>query len=308
MSKRRGLPEASRMRHDAHFVDQLVRADELPVGRKIAIHLLDTNPDQPRSAMGDLEELTRSVAAKGVLEPILVRPTESGRFTIISGERRFRAALEAGLAEVPCIEMDVSDSELLEIALVENLQRKDLTPFEEADGYLALQEKHGYTHDQIAGAVGKSRVTVTEALSIGRLPGAVQAECRRADIASKSFLLELGRLRSEGLMLDAVHAWIVGEQVSRDDLRETKRENPQTAGRSRSLAFRKSFAFDYVPDDRRYKVSLVFLGKGQKKDDVLTAIRDLAKKIESGEIDLEGHGRFVKAKKLTGRGRQDPKS
>ena len=135
VSKRRGLPESSRMRHDSHFVDQLVRADELPVGRRIAIHLIEANPDQPRSVMGDLSELTKSIVDKGVLEPILVRPRGDGRFTIISGERRFRASLDAGLAEIPCIEMDVPDNELLEIALIENLQRKDLSPFEEAEGY-----------------------------------------------------------------------------------------------------------------------------------------------------------------------------
>ena len=142
MSKRRGLPETSRMRHDSHFVEQLVRADELPVGRRIPIHLIEANPDQPRSSMGDLAELTKSITDKGVLEPILVRPREDGRYTIISGERRFRASLDAGLTEIPCIEMEVSDSELLEIALIENLQRKDLSPFEEADGYRALQERH----------------------------------------------------------------------------------------------------------------------------------------------------------------------
>ncbi len=297
MSKRRGLPESSKMRHDAHFVDQLVRADELPVGRKIAIHLLQTNPEQPRTAMGEIGELTKSIADHGVLEPILVRPTEDGHFTIISGERRYRAALEAGLAEVPCIEMDVSDSELLEIALVENLQRKDLTPFEEADGYLALQDRHGYTHEQIANAIGKSRVTVTEALSIAKLPASVQQECRRADIASKSFLLELGRLRSEELMLDAVRAWAAGEQISRDDLRSAKRDGGPASGTGRHGAFRKTFALDFVPDDGRYKVSLVFLGKGQKKADVLAAIHDLARRIERGQIDLEEHGRFVKPKK-----------
>jgi ParB family chromosome partitioning protein len=285
------------MRHDAHFVDQLVRADELPVGRKIAIHLLDANPQQPRTAMGELDELTKSIADHGVLEPILVRPTEDGRFTIISGERRFRAAVEAGLSELPCIEMDVSDSELLEIALVENLQRKDLTPFEEADGYVALQDRHGYTHEQIANAVGKSRVTVTEALSIAKIPASVQQECRRADIASKSFLLELGRLRSEEVMLDAVRAWVAGEQISRDDLRNAKREGGAGSPGGRHATFRKTFALDFVPDDGRYKVSLVFLGKGQKKADVLAAIHDLARRIERGEIDLEGQGRFVKPKK-----------
>ena len=193
--------------------------------------------------------------------------------------------------------MDVSDSELLEIALVENLQRKDLTPFEEADGYVALQDRHGYTHEQIANAVGKSRVTVTEALSIAKLPapvsGGMSARRHRVEVVPP-------RARPPplaGLMLDAVRAWVAGEQISRDDLRTAKREGGAASGAGRSGAYRKTFALDFVPDDGRYKVSLVFLGRGQKKSDVLAAIRDLARRIERGEIDLEGEGRFVKPKK-----------
>ncbi|MGE5345287.1 MAG: ParB/RepB/Spo0J family partition protein [Acidithiobacillales bacterium] len=284
------------MRHDAHFVEQLARADELPVGRRIAIHLIEANPDQPRSSLGDLEELTKSIAARGVLEPILVRPRDDGRYTIISGERRFRAALEAGLAEIPCIEMEVTDSELLEVALVENLQRKDLTPFEEADGYRALRERFDYTHEQIAEAVGKSRVTVTEALAIGRLPEAVKEECRRADISSKSFLLELGRLRSEEMMLAAVRDWSEGGQITRDTLRDAKREDAHPQKKGRGAPLRKTYALDFAPEDGRYRISLVFLGKGQRKEDILTAIREIAKRIEHGEIDLEASGRFLKPK------------
>ena len=295
MSKRRGLPETSRMRHDSHFVEQLVRADELPVGRRIPIHLIEANPDQPRSAMGNLEDLTRSIVDKGVLEPILVRPRGDGRFTIISGERRFRAALDAGLSEIPCIEMDVPDNELLEIALVENLQRKDLSPFEEAEGYKALQERHGYTHEQIADAVGKSRVTITEALSISRLPDNVQAECRRADIGSRSFLLELGRLKDEDLMLSAVAAMAKGETFSRDILREVKKDARR--GTSTKLGgMKRAYTLDFAPEDKRYKVSLVLKGRLHKKDDILEAIRDLARRIDAGDIDLETQGRFVKGK------------
>ena len=295
MSKRRGLPESSRMRHDSHFVEQLVRADELPVGRRIPIHLIEANPDQPRSAMGDLSDLTRSIVDKGVLEPILVRPRGDGRFTLISGERRFRASLDAGLSEIPCIEMDVPDNELLEIALVENLQRKDLTPFEEAEGYKALQERHGYTHEQIADAVGKSRVTITEALAISRLPDRVQAECRRADIGSRSFLLELGRLKDEDLMLAAVVAMARGETFSRDVLREVKKDARR--GSSPKLGgMKRAYTLDFAPEDRRYKVSLVLKGRIHKKDEILEAIRDLARRIEAGDIDLEAQGRFVKAK------------
>ena len=295
MSKRRGLPESSRMRHDSHFVDQLVRADELPVGRRIAIHLIEANPDQPRTVMGDLSELTKSIVDKGILEPILVRPRADGRFTIISGERRFRAALDAGLAEIPCIEMDVPDNEVLEIALIENLQRKDLGPFEEAEGYRALQERHGYTHEQIADAVGKSRVTITEALSIARLPDRVQAECRRADIGSRSFLLELGRLKDEDLMLAAVAAMAGGETVSRDVLREAKRDTRRGAS-SKLGGLKKAYTLDFAPEDRRYKVSLVLKGRIHKKEEILDAIRDLARRIGAGDIDLETQGRFVKSK------------
>ena len=295
MSKRRGLPETSRMRHDSHFVEQLVRADELPVGRHIPIHLIEANPDQPRSAMGDLSDLTKSIVDKGVLEPILVRPRGDGRFTIISGERRFRASLDAGLSEIPCIEMDVPDNELLEITLVENLQRKDLSPFEEAEGYKGLQERHGYTHEQIADAVGKSRVTITEALSISRLPDRVQAECRRADIGSRSFLLELGRLKDEDLMLAAVVAMASGETLSRDVLREVKKDARR--GTSSKLGgMKKAYTLDFTPEDRSYKVSLVLKGRIHKKDEILEAIRDLARRIEAGDIDLEAQGRFVKAK------------
>jgi ParB family chromosome partitioning protein len=295
VSKRRGLPESSRMRHDSHFVDQLVRADELPVGRRIAIHLIEANPDQPRSVMGDLSELTKSIVDKGVLEPILVRPRGDGRFTIISGERRFRASLDAGLAEIPCIEMDVPDNELLEITLIENLQRKDLSPFEEAEGYKALQGRHGYTHEQIADAVGKSRVTITEALSISRLPDRVQAECRRADIGSRSFLLELGRLKDEDLMLAAIAAMTKGETLGRDVLREVKKD----ARRGASLkpgGLRRAYTLDFAPEDKRYKVSLVLKGRIHKKDEILEAVRDLARRIEAGDIDLETQGRFIKAK------------
>jgi ParB family chromosome partitioning protein len=295
VSKRRGLPETSRMRHDSHFVEQLVRADELPVGRRISIHLIEANPDQPRSAMGDLSDLTKSIVDKGVLEPILVRPRGDGRFTIISGERRFRASLDAGLSEIPCIEMDVPDNELLEIALVENLQRKDLSPFEEAEGYKALQERHGYTHEQIADAVGKSRVTITEALSISRLPDRVQAECRRADIGSRSFLLELGRLKDEDLMLAAVVAMAGGEGLSRDVLREV-RKDARRGTSSKLGGMKKAYTLDFAPEDKRYKVSLVLKGHIHKRYEILEAIRDLARRIEAGDIDLEAQGRFVKAK------------
>ncbi|HEY6931490.1 MAG TPA: ParB/RepB/Spo0J family partition protein, partial [Thermoanaerobaculia bacterium] len=133
------------MRHDSHFVESLSERFGGSLGRWISIDEIETNPEQPRSSVGDLAELTASIESKGILEPLLVRPLSNHRYRIIAGERRFRAALEAGLTEVPCIELDVPDNEVLEIALIENLHRRDLHPFEEAEGYSALAGRHGYT-------------------------------------------------------------------------------------------------------------------------------------------------------------------
>ncbi len=294
MSKRRGLPERSQMRHDSHFVDQLSRADELPIGRRIAIHLIEANPDQPRANLGDLSDLKASITQHGVLEPILVRKSEDGRFTIISGERRFRASMEAGLTEIPCIEMDVDGSDLLEIALIENLQRKDLTPFEEGDGFAALQSRYGYTHEQIAKSVGKSRVTVSETLRLADLPLPVKDECRRADIESKSFLLELSRLNSEEEMLRALESYVNGEGKSRDDLRNQRREDAGAAASKSHSKLPKSYELRIQPEGTAYSVSVVLRGSLGTREEILEAVRNIARRIEAGEIDLESKGRFAR--------------
>ena len=105
------------MRHDSHYVEELAQHRPTPIGRMIAVERLDPNPEQPRVEIGDLEEPTSSIKEKGVLEPLLVKPSKaSGRWMIIAGERRWSAAREAGLREVPCIEMDVDDRAVAEIA------------------------------------------------------------------------------------------------------------------------------------------------------------------------------------------------
>ncbi len=198
--RRLGLPGSLRLRHDAHFVDQLGRPSGSPLGRLVPVEDLDPNPQQPRRTLGDLSELTASIHEKGVLEPILVRP-QGGRFEIIAGERRYRAACKAGLDEVPCIVRTTPDSEMMELALIENLQRKDLSPFEEADGLRNLGEAHGYTHEMMAKKLGKSRSSITEALSLAAMPESVRSQCRRADIGSKSLLLQIVRQEGTGEML-----------------------------------------------------------------------------------------------------------
>jgi len=198
--KRAGLPTSLRMRHDSHFIDQLGRAAGSPIGQSIPIEDIDPNPNQPRQVVGDLSELVASVREKGILEPIIVRRKDS-RFQIVAGERRYRAAMEAGLPEIPCVVKDLSDADVMEIALIENLQRKDLTAFEEADGLKVLAEAHGYTHEMMAERLGKSRTTVTETLTLSAMPDRVRELCRLADISSKSLLIQVVRQQTPEKMV-----------------------------------------------------------------------------------------------------------
>lgn len=148
-SKKTGLPESVKMRHDTHFVDLITSRPTGPRVRMIPIDMIDPNPRQARSELGNIDELMLSIKEKGILEPILVRP-KAGRYEIIAGERRHVASRNAGLKEIPCIEMRVEDNEAMEIALIENLQRKDLDVFEESDGLMALANVYGYNHGEIA--------------------------------------------------------------------------------------------------------------------------------------------------------------
>src|SRR5262252_9503201 len=210
------------MRHDRHYVEELASLRGAPLGRMISIDRLEPNPQQPRVEIGDLSELVASVRERGILEPLLVRPSDvGGRFMIISGERRYRAAREAGLRELPCIEMEVDDRAVAEIALIENLQRKDLTAFEEADGLRMLVERFGYTHEEIARKIGKARSSITEALSIGAIPAEIREQCRRADIASKSLLLQIVRQPSEDGMRQFM-ARVIEQGMTRDDARKAR--------------------------------------------------------------------------------------
>src|SRR5439155_685909 len=121
------LPETLTMRHDSHYVEALAASAGTPVGRMVAIDEIDPNPNQPRQVMGDLSELIASIAEKGIIEPLVVRQ-RGERFQIVAGERRYQAAVQVGLRELPVVIRDVDDTEVIELALIENLQRKDLTP------------------------------------------------------------------------------------------------------------------------------------------------------------------------------------
>ena len=278
MSKR-GLPTGLQMRHDAHYVEELSQHQPAAVGRMIAIDKIDPNPEQPRSEFGDLSELTASIADKGVLEPLLVKPSKAtGRWMIIAGERRFRAARAAGLKELPCVEMEVDAGTVAEIALIENMQRKDLTVWEEADGLLALSERFGYTHEEVARKVGKSRSTVTEALSIAAIPPDVRDMCRAADVSAKSVLLQIVRQPDEEGMRRLAKE-ITSRGLNREDAREVRRQEMGP----RVTAEAKPYTFKWVSPNKDYSLEIRFRRSKVERGEVAQALRSAAKNIDSDD-------------------------
>jgi ParB family chromosome partitioning protein len=263
------------MRHDAHYVEELTQPTTTHVGRLLPIDRLDPNPDQPRTEIGDLTELTASITEKGVLEPLLVKPTSDGRWMIIAGERRWRSATAAGLAEVPCIEMDVDDAEVAEIALIENMQRKDLTPWEEADGLRALSERFGYTHEEVARKVGKSRSTVTEALSIAALPNSIREICRACEITSKSLLLQIVRQPDDESM-QAMAEQIAAEGLTRDGARKARKAYIDPTGASEPYVYR------YEAPGREFKVEVKFKKADISAEELFEALNAAAQNIDEG--------------------------
>ncbi len=140
--------------------------------RKAPVEFLRPNPHNPRREFGDadLEELSNSIREKGILQPIVVRSIAGNLYEIIAGERRWRAAQKAGLHEVPIVLVQASDQEALELAIIENVQRADLNPLEEASGYERLVNEYGYSHSDIAKTIGKSRSHVANMTRLVRLP------------------------------------------------------------------------------------------------------------------------------------------
>jgi ParB family transcriptional regulator, chromosome partitioning protein len=278
VSKRIGLPVTLKMRHDAHYVETLTSFSGASVGRMIPIDKIRPNPDQPRKQIGDVRELADSIREKGVLEPLLVRyvPRED-MYYIISGERRYHASHAAGLRELPCIEKIADDAETLELALIENLQRKDLTAFEEADGLQRLADQFDYTHDDIAKKIGRARSSVTETMSLRLIPDDVRRACIENGILTKSLLLQVARQPNEKKMYEMVQRIAQGG-LTRDEARKARKDDTESAPRP------QPFVFNYQSEDGSFNVRLQFRKSHVSEDELIAALRAILRKIESGSI------------------------
>ena len=186
---------------------------------ELDLDLLTPNRYQPRGDVEDprLDELARSITASGVIQPILVRQLTAGAYEIVAGERRWRAAQRAGLLRIPVVVRDVPDDKLLELAVVENIQREDLNPIEEATAYKRLADEYHLTQDETAAAVGKDRSSVANYIRLLNLPAEV-----RAGVVARS--LSMGHARALlGLPDAAAQRGAAREVVARDlSVRETE--------------------------------------------------------------------------------------
>ena len=267
---RRGLPETLTMRHDSHYVEALAASAGAPVGRMVAIDDIDPNPNQPRQVMGDLSELIASIAEKGIIEPLVVRQ-RGERFQIVAGERRYQAAVQVGLRELPVVIRDVDDTEVIELALIENLQRKDLTPFEEAEALHGLAERCGYTHEDLARRLGKSRTAITESLALNGIPEEVRNLCRLADISSKSLLLQVVRQESAQKMTALIEKIAGQGGATRQQLRDAAaRAKP---GRP------KQFAFAYRPPTKQFNLKISFSKSRVNRDEIIDALEAVIREV-----------------------------
>ena len=180
---------------------------------KLKISEIEPNRSQPRKEFDEaaLSELADSISQHGLLQPILVRPLTLGGYEIIAGERRYRACRMAGLTEVPVVIRELSEAETMELALIENLQREDLSPLEEALGYKTLMDEHGFTQEEVSRSVGKSRPAVANALRLLRLPDSI-LEYLKYEKISAGHARALITLPQEDLMTE------VCEQIVKNDL------------------------------------------------------------------------------------------
>ncbi len=232
--KQSGLGKGLKSLMLENSVDDMVATNTLPINEIVP------NKDQPRKTFdeGALNELADSIVQHGVLQPLLVRPLPNGGYQLVAGERRWRASRKAGLKEVPVVIKELSDIETMEIAIIENLQREDLNPIEEAEGLQALIDRCGFTQEEVATSVGKSRPAIANALRLLKLPEEVRQMTKDGEI-SAGHARALLAFDNEALIYEAAQNIIRNNLTVRDVERLAKMTEKPV--KSRSAKRRDSF-------------------------------------------------------------------
>lgn len=235
----------------------------------IPTELLRPNPNQPRQHFDEasLQDLTASVKEKGILQPIIARKDPDGEgYIIIAGERRWRAATVAGLPTIPALVRGVEDA--LEVAIIENLQREDLSALDEAEALLQLKEARGFTDETLAKVIGKSRQSVSEALSLKKLPEEIKAECRALGIGTKIQLLAVLRAGDSENMQATWEAFKTGKATTTRQLKAHREEAKKPPSH---------FRFQHKPKGRPFQVIVTFSKRKASAVEIKEALRDAMK-------------------------------
>ena len=219
--------------------------DEMLAQNELDLNEIVPNRDQPRKTFDEasIEALAPSIKQHGVLQPLLVRPIPSGGYQLVAGERRWRACRIAGLTKVPVVIKELTDTETMEIAIIENLQREDLNPIEEAEGLQALIDKCGYTQEEVATSVGKSRPAIANSLRLSRLPPEVREMTKNGEI-SAGHARALLAFDNDAMMLEAAKNIVSNKMTVRDVERLAKIK--ETAEPRRRRARRRDSFYDEV--------------------------------------------------------------
>ena len=227
----------------------------------IAIGLLKPSRFQPRRVFNEesLEDLVKSIQNKGVLQPLLVRSIPMGGYEIIAGERRFRASQKAGLQQIPVIIKDFNDKDALEVALIENLQREDLNPLEEAEAYIRLLKEYKYTQENLAEVLGKSRSYIANMMRLVELPEKIKELLESKQITAGHARALLGVEKAEDLALEVINKGL------------TVRETEKLADKDKN------------PSQKHVKIQ-------QKDEDIRILERDLSNKLEM-KVQIKWNGK-----------------
>lgn len=272
MSVKRGLPSQIKMRHDRHYVENLVVRDGEVVGKMVPLEALTPNPNQPRKSFQDLELLAESIKDVGILEPLLVQQQGDG-YMIIAGERRFQAAKMAELSHVPCMIKNLNSAQILEMALIENLQRQDLHPLEESDALACLVAEHQYTHETLAKKMGKSRSSITESLSLANLTAKVRQEAFEAQISAKTMLVSIAKVKSEEEQLALIAKIKLG--ANREDIRSQQKSKKRP----------KPFQFRFRDPQKQFQLQLHFKKQEVTKTELIDSLRQILQVLENEVSD-----------------------
>lgn len=233
------------------------------------------DPKQPRKTLSEqsIGKLAESIKEYGILQPITVTYRhDEDLFQIVNGERRYRAALLAGLKEIPCIIKEAKDDEKLLQQLIENLQREDLPPLEEAEGLKALMDEFGHTQQDIARILGKSKSSISEALSLIKLPEEIKEEVRTSELFPKNVLLQIVR---EGTK---AKKWDLWNKIKNQDL--TVREARREAKKAKTEKGAKPFSYRFRPEDRSYTLYIKFKKSKIEREELIRVLKETVSRLE----------------------------